>query len=729
MANISGTNLVAPVVPFTTDDKYPTHYAKYGHGGWRTVNTLNDLNNIPSQLREEGMAVYCIEDKKTYIYVNSSWKELSFGGDSYTPCTKITYDELVSLRDNNNLIPGHQYRIIDYQTIVNVSLDTDIKSAKHQFDIIVTAIDSKTLNENAKATLHEFDLELDTAFDFPQTFMDVFGVQGGGGCSFQFEDVIEYKNKTYYTYSCAACPGYLVLMDWKDVRLVNDDKINIPVAYILHDDQYLLPSEFDDQFGDEFAPMGYISDYSGSEEWDAHFRSYYKLKTEAYYFTNSNLHSWDIKYCLDNDMFRFPWALTKFDAYVEEPEDGALIPVTLINTQSDLYPKLEYEYLFEMREGDTHIEMHIYTEALFGDNLQCKIRQIVNGNFMGEMETTFNFIQPENNESGKGVIFYMKDENGNEAHYDFKNILFKRYLITNNTDGLWLQEPYTQNSPFREVIKYDMEQYIWCYTITKKTDNEITDGSLSNAKNIVIGNYGFPNNGVFFVSSLINNAKIGYDCHNFTIQQNCDNITIGNSCHNFMCGQECYQFKCGDSNINWIAINCDNWTTGNDCQYWIAKDSSYWKTGHVCNDWESNSSNYWTCGNECHRWISTGSNYWQCGDYCHNWECKTNCNNWKCGNNCYGWTTEVSCFGWSCGNDCSDWTCASGCQYWTAGNRCTNWNVQQSSLTCFNIFNGTSNFNIKGYLNYYSIQIARNDQGEIIIWDAGTAIQDKKLNS
>jgi len=34
MANISGTNLAAPVVPFTTEDIYATHYAKYGNGGW-----------------------------------------------------------------------------------------------------------------------------------------------------------------------------------------------------------------------------------------------------------------------------------------------------------------------------------------------------------------------------------------------------------------------------------------------------------------------------------------------------------------------------------------------------------------------------------------------------------------------------------------------------------------------------------------------------------------------
>ena len=261
MANISGTNLVAPVVPFTTDDKYPTHYAKYGHGGWRTVNTLNDLNNIPSQLREEGMAVYCIEDKKTYIYVNSSWKELSFSGDSYTPCTKITYDELVSLRDNNNLIPGHQYRIIDYQTNVTESIEgVEMKSAKHQFDIIVTATSSNKLDENAKATHHEFDQVLEQAFDYPKTFLDITG-PNGGGCAYEYVGKTNYNNKIYHTYTCENCPEYNILMDWENI-FYEGDTLAVPVAYIQYNGSFYNEQEWrDTEYTDTF-PLGYRKGYS-----------------------------------------------------------------------------------------------------------------------------------------------------------------------------------------------------------------------------------------------------------------------------------------------------------------------------------------------------------------------------------------------------------------------------------------------------------------------------------
>jgi hypothetical protein len=65
---------------------------------------------------------------------------------------KITYSELKNLRDNKKLIPGQQYRIIDYKTTTSQS---NTCSAGHQFDIIVTADSNNTLNENARVIPHD----------------------------------------------------------------------------------------------------------------------------------------------------------------------------------------------------------------------------------------------------------------------------------------------------------------------------------------------------------------------------------------------------------------------------------------------------------------------------------------------------------------------------------------------------------------------------------------------
>lgn len=68
--------------------------------------------------------------------------------------TPILYDDLVTLRNNSQLIPGQQYRITDYECTVS---EWWVKSAGHQFDIIVTALTTNTLSEQASASLHEGD--------------------------------------------------------------------------------------------------------------------------------------------------------------------------------------------------------------------------------------------------------------------------------------------------------------------------------------------------------------------------------------------------------------------------------------------------------------------------------------------------------------------------------------------------------------------------------------------
>ena len=68
MANIQGTNVAAPVVPFTTEDIYATHDAKYGKGGYRSVNTYADLDTITENRLEIGMAVYVIANNQMYVY-------------------------------------------------------------------------------------------------------------------------------------------------------------------------------------------------------------------------------------------------------------------------------------------------------------------------------------------------------------------------------------------------------------------------------------------------------------------------------------------------------------------------------------------------------------------------------------------------------------------------------------------------------------------------------------
>lgn len=70
MADIKGTNVASKIVPYTTSDNYATHDEEYGRGGYRTVNTVAEMNAIPADRRKEGMLVYVKNDK--YYRLNSS---------------------------------------------------------------------------------------------------------------------------------------------------------------------------------------------------------------------------------------------------------------------------------------------------------------------------------------------------------------------------------------------------------------------------------------------------------------------------------------------------------------------------------------------------------------------------------------------------------------------------------------------------------------------------------
>ncbi len=75
MSNLSGTNIAGPIVPFTTDDTYPTHYALYGKGGWKSVTDITARDAIPAALIENGALVYVISEEKPYIRKSNAWEE------------------------------------------------------------------------------------------------------------------------------------------------------------------------------------------------------------------------------------------------------------------------------------------------------------------------------------------------------------------------------------------------------------------------------------------------------------------------------------------------------------------------------------------------------------------------------------------------------------------------------------------------------------------------------
>ena len=66
----------------------------------------------------------------------------------------ISYADIKALRDTAQLVPGQQYRITDYTC---TTTQENTRALGHVFDIIVTADDTSTINEVARAVKHDGD--------------------------------------------------------------------------------------------------------------------------------------------------------------------------------------------------------------------------------------------------------------------------------------------------------------------------------------------------------------------------------------------------------------------------------------------------------------------------------------------------------------------------------------------------------------------------------------------
>lgn len=138
-------------VDISTDASYIWHNGEYHITNNKAINDLKEYvdNNFLSFTNPQSIS----EEQKTQI-VNS------IGVIKST--INLTYDELVELRDNNELITGQYYRIIDFVTIIqdpwqSIYGEETVKSAGHAFDIIVHALSNNVLSENAEADISSTD--------------------------------------------------------------------------------------------------------------------------------------------------------------------------------------------------------------------------------------------------------------------------------------------------------------------------------------------------------------------------------------------------------------------------------------------------------------------------------------------------------------------------------------------------------------------------------------------
>ena len=484
--------------------------------------------------------------------------EVTFGETTYewipvggSKLIEVTYDELKNLRNNAKLIPGQQYRITDYKTI---TVQEGTKSAGHRFDIIVTADDEKTLNENARACKNKGELEekysyvlytwgLSNYLDESPYYLTgqkvIDGIKYYEWRKFEINTEVRFNTEKKLYNNAFTCgytkeipinasvdnPCYFDIyiqfgnkyLERTDKRLIekceriktkngylsetingvdyykfailtsgnNDIKVNnadqflfegipfnvseevfniIPVFALFKDipnnttpdillntDNNVTTERYTDKSGQwtsvENMPFGmctyqYCNDSYGQIDYGTTGVCFKLLTFQDLipdpYFDSCNLAAWELKYCLDNDMDRFAWA--NEDAYTKS--------ICVDYTPSETFTRynqgdgrgVEGLYCWKSKTGCC-----IWTKELFvkeGESVEFGYDDTQPG--CNALVTKFEAFN-----SGKGVIYYMKDEWGNECPYDFKNIMFQRYFDEN--DNCYKYDPNSSTNR-------------WCYT-------------------------------------------------------------------------------------------------------------------------------------------------------------------------------------------------------------------------------------------------------------------------
>lgn len=127
------------------------------------------------------------------------------GSGSGGALIEIAHSELVDLRDSGRLVQGNKYRITDYNALFKT-----LRSAQHQFDIVVEALSSSKLSEKASAMRHEGDvyfensnLELWTVYYSLDNDTSRFKEALASGKGFIWRLIDEYNNDVCFDFKNA----------------------------------------------------------------------------------------------------------------------------------------------------------------------------------------------------------------------------------------------------------------------------------------------------------------------------------------------------------------------------------------------------------------------------------------------------------------------------------------------------------------------------------------------
>lgn len=232
---------------------------------------------------------------------------------------------------------------------------------------------------------------------------------------------------------------------------------------------------------------------------------------------------------------------------------------------------------------------------------------------------------------GKGVIYYLRDEFGNEAPYDFKNAMFRRYQVSSVSDAVLnsLRDLYLYQDGCYALIGNDNSKY-W-YTFADSAGSG--DGSLFGecTYNVIMPYIYISPKGknIRGINNIVlqkaNRNNIGHNCFDITILNNVNGNTFDGAYN--ICGIS-YAYNIFRDNVRALTFNgitrCE---FGSASQYLMGQQIDNCECSNACSSINfggfnssiklANACNSITFGQWCYsNDIKSGSSNITFGNYC-----------------------------------------------------------------------------------------------------------------
>ena len=469
--------------------------------------------------------------------------------DIISKIIELSYNELVTLRDNAQLIPGQQYRIIDY---ITTTTQENTKSARHQFDIIVTALDESTLSEEAQAIQNSNDGYFDgsnlSAWKIWYCLDNDTNRFAWAGDNVKVDEI---EHKSYDSSQCTIKP-----------ELINGNAFITPFnfkscVWVDGNNDGEIPYDTQHDISELIYEWGYFTDENGVNQLCIY-------KSDAGYYEEDGHPDYGDKYL--------------YRGVVNV--DGA-----------------EYDYWQKWDAQGEGVYIHGGDDYIYATTPRIVSNPEA---YSATIETEDVYGQ------GKGVIYRMIDEWNNDCPYDFKNIQY---------NGSWGYWAYTFNwiNDDSDNTCEDLSVAQYAHTNDEGGYSHTYGNVIKPCEDGSTGEYGYPlklNNIVFLNTESYDSGMysgcssniFGNKCYNNTFGNTCSKNSFRDNCSSNTIGDNCFFNSFGnDCSGNIFGTYCHDNTLGNKCS-----DNSFGEScgvntlNHSCyNNTVGNEFSYNTFGNDC----------------------------------------------------------------------------------------------------------------------------------